>query len=840
MARRSTKAAAAPATIAPRVVTIGKLADGGGPATLDIDVLLTTRLGIQAISRAGKSATIRTICEQSFGLVQHIILDGEGEFYTLREKHPYVLAGDDGDFPVTVENAEALALALLEHGLSAVVNLHPLRMGARRIFIARFIEAMIAAPQRLWHPVLVVIDEAQKYAPEGAKVESSEAIVDLMDQGGKRGFACILATQRLARLHKDASGGLANWLLGLVVQDVDRRRACSYLGFTPGSAEGRSLADLAAGTFYGVGPAITQKPALIRIARPETTHVKSGEASAPTPPAPAAMKELFAALRAAAGPVDEERGRLDTDRDWRPGATSPAPAAPRAAPDEIAAAVRKGTETGMVIGDQQGYERGRREAEDVAAVTFLRLHQQSLELAQAAQALAAEAGAWLRGHGWMEAPTAPVGGPAPAPALPGPASRAPGPTAPVGGPAPAPALPRPASRAPGATAPVAAPAAPNGADGPAPAPRAPKGRGGRSRMGMAPMPGTATITDRLLATLTRPRTWAEAAAIAGVTPETPRVRQAQKKLRESGKVRDVGGVVTAIDPPAAAIDDSPAAVRATWMARLGEVPGEILAALADRSDGLPVDKSTVAEWAGQKAGTPRFREGLQLLRRNGAILESRHRVQLTPPFGGKGGDIGAEEDGASAAAADHRQTEARRPAAERPARKPAAERPAPSAAADAGGQRGMVLNAIAWAERSGILAVRELVAVIVGMQPDSPVLRMQLRKLETAGLVTTAADGAVLQLTDKGQSHATVPDRPLDHAALVEAALGRMPKQSGAMLRELVRVHPKRVDLPTLAKRLGMDPDSPVVRMNAGRLHKLGLATDPKAPPIAASDVLFP
>ena len=67
--------------------------------SFDLPTLLDTRLLVQANSGGGKSWLIRRIPEQSHGKVQHIVIDLEGEFSSLREQHDYVIAGRDGDTP---------------------------------------------------------------------------------------------------------------------------------------------------------------------------------------------------------------------------------------------------------------------------------------------------------------------------------------------------------------------------------------------------------------------------------------------------------------------------------------------------------------------------------------------------------------------------------------------------------------------------------------------------------------------------------------------------------------------------------------------------------------------
>lgn len=77
-------------------IIIGNTTDGKN-AQIDVDVLLRTRLLLQANSGKGKSWLLRKLCELLFGKVQVIVIDPEGEFATLREKYDYVLVGKGGE-----------------------------------------------------------------------------------------------------------------------------------------------------------------------------------------------------------------------------------------------------------------------------------------------------------------------------------------------------------------------------------------------------------------------------------------------------------------------------------------------------------------------------------------------------------------------------------------------------------------------------------------------------------------------------------------------------------------------------------------------------------------------
>ena len=71
----------------------------GKRVRLDTERLVTSRMLLQANSGGGKSWAIRRLLEQTHGKIQQLVIDPEGEFYTLREKNDYVLAGKGGDCP---------------------------------------------------------------------------------------------------------------------------------------------------------------------------------------------------------------------------------------------------------------------------------------------------------------------------------------------------------------------------------------------------------------------------------------------------------------------------------------------------------------------------------------------------------------------------------------------------------------------------------------------------------------------------------------------------------------------------------------------------------------------
>lgn len=291
-----------------------KISIGDGPQ-LDLATLIDTRLLVQANSGGGKSWLIRRLLEQSHGKVQQIIIDLEGEFSTLREKYDYILAGKDGDTAADPRSAALLAKRLLELNVSAIIDLYELSHQDRKRFVRLFLSAMVNAPKSLWHPVIVVIDEAHVFAPQTGSSEAMEAVIDLATRGRKRGYCAVLATQRISKLHKDAVAEMNNKLIGRTGLDIDRKRAAEELGFTT-KEDALSLRTLAPGSFFAFGPAISDAVTEVSVGPVSTSHPKAGDRilTSTTPPTEK-IKSLLSKLADLPAEARQEAETLESLRE---------------------------------------------------------------------------------------------------------------------------------------------------------------------------------------------------------------------------------------------------------------------------------------------------------------------------------------------------------------------------------------------------------------------------------------------------------------------------------------------------------------------------------------------
>jgi hypothetical protein len=257
----------------------------GVGATLDLEELLATRLLVQGNSGSGKSHLLRRLIEGSAQWVQQVILDPEGDFVTLADRfgHVAIEAADYSEAEMT-----GIATRVRTHRISVVLNLEGLDVDAQLRCAGAFLNGLFDAPREHWYPVLVVVDEAQLFAPavagevaEDARKSSLGAMTNLMCRGRKRGLAGVIATQRLAKLAKNVAAEASNFLMGRTFLDIDMARAADLLGMERRQAE--QIRDLERGHFLALGPALSRRPRMIRIGAVETSGRGGGAALAPLP-----------------------------------------------------------------------------------------------------------------------------------------------------------------------------------------------------------------------------------------------------------------------------------------------------------------------------------------------------------------------------------------------------------------------------------------------------------------------------------------------------------------------------------------------------------------------------
>lgn len=298
---------------------------GGEAIGIDLAELLATRLLVQGNSGSGKSHLLRRLLEECAGQVQQIVIDPEGDFVTLADAFGHVVIDAAAWSPREIE---ALAQRVRQHRASVVLALDELEVEQQIRCAALFLTALFDAPREHWYPALVVVDEAQMFAPAAAGEMNDEvrrqtlaAMTNLMCRGRKRGLAGIVATQRLAKLAKNVAAEASNFLMGRTFLDIDMQRAADLLGMDRRQAE--RIRDLQRGQFLGLGPAISRRPVAVNVGPVRTAGRGGGQGLIPLPEAEEGAMEALLTDRLAEAAAQPQPVR-------RP----PPPAAPKADVEE--------------------------------------------------------------------------------------------------------------------------------------------------------------------------------------------------------------------------------------------------------------------------------------------------------------------------------------------------------------------------------------------------------------------------------------------------------------------------------------------------------------------------
>ncbi|MEM6584844.1 MAG: DUF87 domain-containing protein [Pseudomonadota bacterium] len=268
----------------------------GREIAIDLEELLATRLLVQGNSGSGKSHLLRRILEECAGAVQQVVIDPEGDFASLADHFGHVVI--DGA-AYSAREIEALAGRVRQHRASVVLALDELEVEQQIRCAAMFLTALFDAPRDYWFPALVVVDEAQMFAPAAAGEMADDtrrmtlsAMTNLMCRGRKRGLAGIVATQRLAKLAKNVAAEASNFLMGRTFLDIDMQRAADLLGMDRRQAD--RIRDLQRGQFLGLGPAVSRRPVAVNVGSVRTGGKNAAQALLPLPDTPGdKMEELL-------------------------------------------------------------------------------------------------------------------------------------------------------------------------------------------------------------------------------------------------------------------------------------------------------------------------------------------------------------------------------------------------------------------------------------------------------------------------------------------------------------------------------------------------------------------
>ncbi|PIN99804.1 hypothetical protein COT72_04415 [archaeon CG10_big_fil_rev_8_21_14_0_10_43_11] len=235
--------------------------------SLNAEEVVTSRTCVTAQSGAGKSYLIGVLCEELLKKEwPFCIIDPEGEYSSLKQKFNLLwVGGENSDVPL-----ETCDLAKLAK--TAITDYYPLILDVSeaknpKAVVNTFCEHLFQAETKLRKPYLLIVEEADKFAPQKGN-NDVRIIHDIARRGRKRGLGLLLATQRPAFIDKDVLSQCNNQMIGKLTlkNDLDAVKL-----FFESTQELKTLMTLEPGYFYFMGDFVDTK-ALIKSRERLTKH----------------------------------------------------------------------------------------------------------------------------------------------------------------------------------------------------------------------------------------------------------------------------------------------------------------------------------------------------------------------------------------------------------------------------------------------------------------------------------------------------------------------------------------------------------------------------------------
>ncbi|AKH97492.1 helicase HerA domain-containing protein [Halanaeroarchaeum sulfurireducens] len=183
-----------------------RISDDG--TTVPAIEVLTGRGVIFGKSGSGKSNSssviIEELLERGFPL---LIVDIEGEYYTLKERYEVVHIGatDKADMPLRETEPEEVVTLCLDRNRPVIIDLSEVMdMDPAEYFVDQVITILFSREKEARKPFLVVVEEIHEFLPQqGGLDDLGETLIRIAKRGRKRGLGMVGMSQRPAAVDKE-------------------------------------------------------------------------------------------------------------------------------------------------------------------------------------------------------------------------------------------------------------------------------------------------------------------------------------------------------------------------------------------------------------------------------------------------------------------------------------------------------------------------------------------------------------------------------------------------------------------------------------------------------------
>ena len=216
--------------------------------------LLNAPTAIVGTTGAGKTFTARGAVEQLLELGRRVVIvDPTGVWWGLRsppegtpegtgDGYPVVIfGGDHADIGITEHDGKAIALAMAERQVQAIIDVSDMTGGEKVRFLTDFFETLYAKNRSALH---LVVDEADETAPQNPMPETrrlSGVFDKIVRRGRVKGFRPLMITQRPAVLHKNVLSQIGTLIALKLTSPQDRKAIEGWVSGNADAAEARSV-----------------------------------------------------------------------------------------------------------------------------------------------------------------------------------------------------------------------------------------------------------------------------------------------------------------------------------------------------------------------------------------------------------------------------------------------------------------------------------------------------------------------------------------------------------------------------------------------------------------------
>ncbi|WP_310530669.1 helicase HerA domain-containing protein [Novosphingobium sp.] len=209
---------------------------------------LDGKVGVMGVTGTGKTYTAIGLVELLLDAGrQVIIIDPTGAYNGLRTAFPIpIFGGKFGDVEIGEDSGEAVARAIIDHDLSAIVDVSLLLKqshAAARRFMAPFVAVMKNAPARARY---LAMDEADEFMPENASGSVAQLFGDLkwiVRRGRIEGWRMLMVTQRPQDIAKSVLTQCETMVIHKLTAPQDRKALLEWVKGTADTAEGKIVLD---------------------------------------------------------------------------------------------------------------------------------------------------------------------------------------------------------------------------------------------------------------------------------------------------------------------------------------------------------------------------------------------------------------------------------------------------------------------------------------------------------------------------------------------------------------------------------------------------------------------